>query len=221
MPSHSSCNTRAGHPIVLAAGASIVFRAVKIFLALAVTSSSAFCQSPAPSQPTPPPQQSQPPQKGDASSDTAKKADKDKPKPKRVLTEEDLANLHGGVSVVGDSSQGAANSAGRSSAGTGKTGNDVAPMSGRDESYWRGRAKEILDEMAALDQEIAKTKDDIKKYGADGFDAQSGYKNNVVYIDNRASKLEQLEKRKSTLEKQLDQLQEEGRKAGADPAWFR
>jgi hypothetical protein len=195
-----------------------------IFLAFAFASPLALCQSQSSSQSSPsqasPQPQAQPQQKDDASADATKKTDKDKPKPKRVFTEEDLSSLHGGVSVVGDSSPGPRGSAATGN-GTGKAASNITPMSGRDEQYWRGQAKTILDEMSAIDQEIAKTKEDIKKYGADGFDANSGYKAGVVYIDNRASKVEQLEKRKAELEKKLDQLQEDGRKAGADPAWFR
>ena len=223
MPAISSDNySRSASPRRLPCS-TLAFRALLIFLGFAVASPLAFCQSQSSSQPSPSqphPQQAPPqsPQKDDATAAAAKKTDKDKPKPKKVFTEEDLSSLHGGVSVVGDS-------AGRSSAGSGsgagKATNNVSPMSGRDEQYWRGQAKGILDEMAAIDQEIEKTKEDIKKYGADGFDANSGYKAGVVYIDNRASKVEQLEKRKADLEKKLDQLQEDGRKAGADPAWFR
>jgi hypothetical protein len=166
--------------------------------------------------------QAQPEQKKtEPAADAAKKSEKEKPKPKKVYTEEDMSGLRGnGVSVVGDE-----NSAGAGAAGTknadGNTKAGVTPMSGQDEGYWRGRARAILDQIAATDQQIAKTKDEIKKYGSDGFDAQSGLKDNVIYIDNRSSKLQQLEKRKADLEKKLDQLQEEGRKAGAEPSWFR
>jgi hypothetical protein len=229
MPAISSNNHSRSGSLRRPRSATFAFRTLLIFLGFTVASPPAICQSqsssqPSPSQPPPQQAQPQPPQKDDPSA-AAKKTDKDKPKPKRVFTEEDLSSLHGGVSVVGDSSPGAANSAGRGSAmagnGAGKAGSNITPMSGRDEQYWRGQAKAILDEMAAIDQEITKTKEDIKKYGADGFDANRGYKAGVVYIDNRASKVEQLEKRKAELEKKLDQLQEDGRKAGADPAWFR
>jgi len=157
--------------------------------------------------------------KTDAAADAAKKPEKDKekPKPKKVYTEEDMSSLKGGVSVVGDGTAGAGGA--RQSAGSSKPG--VVPMSGQDENYWRGKARAILDAIAATDQEIAKTKDEIKKYGSDGFDATSGLKDNVIYIDNRSSKLQQLEKRKADLEKKMDQLQEEGRKAGAESSWFR
>jgi hypothetical protein len=198
---------------------ALEIRALLIFLAITISSSLAFCQSPPSSQPSPP--QSQ--QKDDSKADAAKKAEKEKPKVKRVYTEEDLSNMHGGVSVVGDSNPASPNANGAGAAGTrgpaGKAGAGVVPMSGQDEKYWRGKAKEFLDEITAIDQEILKTKEEIKKYGADGFDAARRL--GVIYIDNRASKVQQLEKRKSELEKKLDQLQEDGRKAGAAPEWFR
>ena len=165
--------------------------------------------------------QSQPQQKEDSAADAAKKAQKDKPKPKKVYTEEDLSGMRGnGVSVVGDeTSSGAATAGTKKANGNAKAG--VVPMSGQDEDYWRGRAGTLLGQIAATDQQIAKLKDDIKKYGAGGFDVTTGMKNNVAYIEDRNGQVTELEKRKAGLEKKLDQLAEEGRKAGAAPAWFR
>ena len=184
----------------------------------------AFCQSQTSSSSQQSQQQSQPEKKDDSGAGAEKKSEKEKPKTKKVYTEDDLSSMRGGViSVVGDSKPA---TSGNGAAGN-RTGNKedsasgVVPMSGQDESYWRGRAKQLLDEIAATDQEIEKTKADIKKYGAEGFDATSGFKDNVIYIDNRNTRLEQLQKRKADLEKKLDQLQEEGRKAGAAPEWFR
>jgi hypothetical protein len=159
--------------------------------------------------------------KTEPAADAAKKTEKEKTKPKKVYTEEDLSGMRGnGVSVVGDEKPAGNGSAGAKKA-DGKTKPGVVPMSGQDEEYWRGKAHTILDEIAATDQEIAKTKVEIKKYGGDGFDATTGLKDNIIYIDNRNAKLQQLEKHKADLEKKLDQLAEEGRKAGAEPAWFR
>src|SRR6267378_934803 len=50
--------------------------------------------------------------------------------------------------------------------------------------------------------------------GGDGGD-------NIAYINDRNGQLKNLEKRKADLEKQLDELQDEGRKAGAPASWFR
>jgi hypothetical protein len=173
------------------------------------------------SQPSSSSAQASPQQKDESLGDAAKKAQKDKPKPRKVYTEEDLSSMRGnGVSVVGDETSAGAGAAGAKKA-DGKPKTNIAPMSGQDEEYWRGKARAILDEITATDQQIAKTKDEIKKYGSDGFDATSGLKDNIIYIDNRSSKLQQLEKRKADLEKRMNQLQEEGRKAGAEPSWFR
>jgi hypothetical protein len=156
--------------------------------------------------------------KAEPAADAAKKTEKEKTKPKKVYTEEDLSGMRGNsVSVVGDEKPAGAGA--KRMDGKAKSG--VVPMSGQDEEYWRGKARAILDAIATTDQEIAKTRDEIKKYGTDGFDATSGLKDNIIYIDNRGSKVQQLEKRKADLEKKLDQLAEEGRKAGAEPAWFR
>ena len=72
-----------------------------------------------------------------------------------------------------------------------------------------------------MDQEIAKTKDEIKKYGTGGFDVTTGMKDNIAYIQDRNAQLQELEKHKADLQKQLDELQDEGRKVGAPSSWFR
>jgi hypothetical protein len=160
--------------------------------------------------------QSQPQQKDNSAPDASKKPQKDKPKPKRVYTEEDLSGLRGnGVSVVGD-----ANAPARSNAPASQPSGD-ATKSVRDEEYWRGRASQIKEQMAAADEAIKNLQAEIKKNGATGFDAQSGLKQNVIYVDDRNARLKQLEQRRQDLDKQMDLLQEEGRKAGADSAWFR
>src|SRR6267142_417400 len=166
--------------------------------------------------------QTQPdPRKSESGGDAAKRSEKDKAKPKKVYTEEDLSGMPGnGVSVVGDEKPAGGGAPGTKKAG-GKTKTGVVPMSGQDEVYWRGKAHELLDQITATEQQIAKLKDDTKKYGAGGFDVNRGMKKNVAYIEDRNGQVKDLEKRKADLEKKLDQLEEQGRKAGAEPAWFR
>ncbi len=177
-----------------------------VFAILAMT-------SPAQSQTQP---QSQ--QKEEPAEDAAKKPQKDKSKPKKVYTEEDLSGLSGsGVSVVGEDKPAETKNVVKK-AGSGAT---AAGKSGQDEAYWRKRARELLDRIAATDQQIAKVKNDIRKYGNGGFDVTTGLKNNIAYINDRNGQVQELEKRKADLEKKLDLLQEEGRKAGALPDWFR
>jgi hypothetical protein len=126
---------------------------------------------------------------------------------KKVYTEEDLSGMRGnGVSVVGDEKPAGAGAAGTKKA-DGKTKTGVVPMSGQ------GKAHELLDQITATEQQIAKLKDDIKKYGTGGFDVTTGMKSNVAYIEDRNGQVKDLEKRKADLEKKLDQLEEQGRKA--------
>jgi hypothetical protein len=166
--------------------------------------------------------QTQPEQKkSEAGEDAAKKSERDKAKPKKVYTEEDLSGMRGnGISVVGDERPAGAGLAGAKKT-DGKTKLQVVPMSRQDEVYWRGKAHELLDQITATEQQIAKLKGDIKKYGTGGFDVTTGMKKNVAYIEDRNGQVKELEKRKADLEKKLDQLEEQGRKAGAEPAWFR
>ena len=165
--------------------------------------------------------QSQPPQKEESAAEAAKKTEKEKAKPKKVYTEEDLAGLRGnGVSVVGNDKPAAPGAAATSKA-NGKTKTGVVPMSGQDEEYWRGKARGLLQRIAATEQRIEAKKDEIKKLGNGGFDITTGMKDNIAYIQDRNAQLQELEKHKADLQKQLDELQDEGRKVGAPSSWFR
>ena len=172
------------------------------------------------------PTQSQPQshQKEESLADAARKAraKKGKSEPVKVYTEEDLSKLgSGSVSVVGQETPVAAASPESTKLGVIPEASDAANSGQKDEEYWRGRARELLEQMAAVDQDISQVKDDIKKYGNAGFDPWSGLTRNVIYVDDRNSRLKKLEKQKADLVKKMDLLQEEGRKAGALPAWFR
>ncbi len=145
------------------------------------------------------------------------KADKGKSKARKVYTDEDLPTAGHTISVVGDAN--ASGDASRQAENSEvKSGSSDAA---KQEQYWRGRAQKIREQMNALDEQIAKLKDDIKKNGASGFDASSGLQKNVIYVDDKNARLQRMEQKRAELDKQMDQLQEEGRKAGASPSWFR
>jgi hypothetical protein len=145
-------------------------------------------------------------------------AQKDKPKAKRLYTDDNLSSIHGTISVVGDgSSRGAAgngNSVEDSSAGAPAAGNNS-------EAYWRSRARAIKDQIASTDQQIADVKAEIAKQGPTSFDPSSGLSQGVIIIHDRNAEVKQLEDRKRSLENQLDELGDEARKAGADSGWAR
>jgi hypothetical protein len=176
------------------------------------SSQNASAPPPSPSQ-AQPASSGQPPQKEDSPAEAARKAKANKPPAAKgkVYTEEDLAGMNGrGISVVGEApNKGAPSKEPKGAAGENK------------EEYWRGRAQEILSEIGAVDEAIAQKKEEIKKFGSGGFDVTTAMKDNIAYIRDRNDQLQRLEERKADLEKKLDDLQEEGRKAGAPPAWFR
>jgi hypothetical protein len=147
------------------------------------------------------------------------KGDKNKPAPKKVITDDDLSSIKGkGVSVVGDEPSGADKEAPAAE----KSGAAPAAKPGvKDEAYWRARAKQIRDQMTAIDQQIEQTQEEIKKGGGAGFDAQTGLNQNVIYFEDRNSKLKKLEGRKADLQKQMDDLEDEARKANVPAGWLR
>src|SRR5882757_2174316 len=89
------------------------------------------------------------------------------------------------------------------------------------EAYWRDRARQFLDAIAQTDEQIAQKKEEIRKFGSGGFDVTTGMKENIAYINDRNAQLKQLETHKADLEKQFEELQDEGRKAGVPSSWFR
>ena len=160
-----------------------------------------------------------PPAKQESLADAARKAKTNKkqdaaPTKGKVYTEDDIKGMKGpGVSVVGDAPRKARRA---------QPANDPDGDNGQNpEEYWRGRARQYLDAIAQVDEQIAQKKDEIKKYGSSGFDVTTGMKNNVAYIHDRNAQLKELESQKAHLQQEFDELQDEGRKAGAPASWFR
>jgi hypothetical protein len=152
----------------------------------------------------------------------AQKANASKPK---VYTDDSVQNLSGhGVSVVGDGAGGGGSSYvgdASASANAGAGGGGQAPAGGNQEQYWRGRAAAIRSQMAQCDQKISEIQDDIAKHGAVTVDPMSGAQAGVIYVEDRNQEIKKVEQQKAGLQGQLEALEEEGRKAGADSGWFR
>jgi hypothetical protein len=172
--------------------------------------------------------QTQDPPQDDSVTAAAKKAKakKDKPAAKKVYSEDDIARLPGpGVSVIGQQPA-APSEKEKAKSGGGKADADAGEKEEvKDEAYWRKRARKILDQMDALDDQIQQARDDAKKTKptqASSSDGNNGDQQNAeVQVDDRKSRLQDLERQKADLQKQLDSLQEEGRRAGAPSSWFR
>jgi hypothetical protein len=146
----------------------------------------------------------------------------------KVYTEDKVANLSGhGVSVVGDGNRSGDSSDAEnaenserepSAAGAPKAG---SPSGNSDEKMWREKAQAIHDQMAQVDARISKIQEEIQKYGAVSIDPATGARQSIIYIEDRNAQIKQLEEEKAKMQSQLEALEEEGRKAGADSGWFR
>jgi hypothetical protein len=90
----------------------------------------------------------------------------------------------------------------------------------RDETYWRNQARQIRDQIAAVDSEIRKLDEAAKSGKADGIQIEYGTTTQYLmatFEDQR----KKLEKDKQDLETQMKALEEEARHAGAMPGWLR
>ncbi len=162
----------------------------------------------------------------DGSASTAPSASSAAPK---VYSNENLGSLssHGVSYVGGDIANNSGDAATTQSAANGNSANN-ATSNGKGaagdksgESYWRGQAQQIRSQMADIDRQILRIQDDIAKNGAVSIDPQSGARQGVIMVEDRNADIKKLEDRKADLQNSLDQLAEEGRKAGADSGWFR
>jgi hypothetical protein len=146
------------------------------------------------------------------------RAQKAKSATAKVYSDDSVATLSGhGVSVVGDGQVGDGSSySGGAASGGGAQGSGASQ-----ESYWRGRANAIRSQMAQCDQKISEIQDEIAKHGAVSVDPMSGAQAGVIFVEDRNAQIKQVEHQKDGLQSQLEALEEEGRKAGADSGWFR
>jgi DNA repair exonuclease SbcCD ATPase subunit len=143
----------------------------------------------------------------------------------KVYTDDKVARLSGrGVSVVGDGNQSGESSDAETpddEPNTGGAPKGNAASSNSEEKMWREKARAIHDQMAQIDDRISKIQEEIQKYGAVSIDPASGLRQNIIYVEDRNAQIKQLEEQKAKLQSQLESLEEEGRKAGADSGWFR
>ncbi len=234
-------NAQATSAVLSRACSGSCFRLIALLLLVSWPASLARAQSSSgsPAQPqTPSKNQSQTPSQTGSQSDAAAQTDsgdtqqslgdaarkanaqKSKVKSKHVFTDDDLSSIGGGISVVGSGSSDG-NSAERGDSGANFQGNNAASGNSKDEAYWRGRANAIREQIAQVDQQIDRLKDEMSKAGPTGFDATTGLAQGVIIVHDRNAEMQQLEDRKQSLETQLDDLADEARKAGADSGWVR
>ena len=149
--------------------------------------------------------------------DAARAARKEqRPPAKKVYTNDDLGGgRRGDVSVVGNSK--AAGKAGKSTAANNEPKN---------EQYWRGRAQKLRSQMAEVDRQIAQMTPANQTSGSATTGSTSSSPAPLSAYSNASHAragvpLERLQNRKAELQAQMDQLEEEARKAGVPPGWLR
>ena len=129
-----------------------------------------------------------------------------KPVPTRVLTNEDIKKQTRPVNTVG----------------TGSKPETKNPSSAdkKSEAYWRGRAKQIRDEIESVDKKIKALNEKTQTGKSDGIKIGFETYNSVIYADLE-SQVKELERQKEKLQKMMTTLEEEARKSGALPGWLR
>ena len=139
---------------------------------------------------------------------------REQPKPisARVLTNEDLATGR-------QTDTRPVNTVGASSKPNAKNSSMAAgPKKG--EAYWRGRAKQIRDEIESVDKQIKALNEKTQSGKGDGIKIGFETYNSVIYADFE-SQVKELERHKEKLQKTMTALEEEARKGGALPGWLR
>jgi hypothetical protein len=133
-----------------------------------------------------------------------------KPAPARVLTNED-------ITVGKETATRPVNTVGTASKPETKNPSSADKKS---EAYWRGRAKQIRDEVESVDKKIKALNEKTQTGKSDGIKIGFETYNSVIYADFE-SQVKELERQKEKLQKMMTALEEEARKGGALPGWLR
>ena len=182
------------------------------------------------------PQDSSQQQSGDAVADAARKAreaKKDAPKPKKVITDDDL-KTSGPRSDVAPASApvdatGATTPAGQAAGGSAKAGE--AAKTGEEpkedpnsEKAWRARFKDAHDKIAKAEKELDILGRELEKAQVAYYpDPQKAMKqqNSRDDIKEKQEKIDAKKRELDQLRQGLDDMESQLRKSGGDPGWAR
>ena len=138
----------------------------------------------------------------------------EKKKPKKVWTNDEVTDLPGKVSVVGQANQGVEYNRGAKHK---SLSNEGEKQESQIKSY-RQQIGELHNQIDAADQRIAQLKNFKGENGSPtgGINPHKGY--NMVPLEEQ---IKQLEAKKKKLQGQIDDLENEARKNGIDPGKLR
>ncbi len=144
-----------------------------------------------------------------------KDAAKDKKKPRKVWTEDDISKV-GGISVVGDSSA-SRPAPGRSSSQPGGRGSDDSAQS-KQLDYYRDQLRQLQAQLDVTDKKI----NDLRNFKADNSSASGGINPNHGYsMTPIPDQIKQLEDKKKEIQDKIDAVTDEARKKGIEPGQLR
>jgi len=143
-----------------------------------------------------------------------KDATKDKKKPKKVWTEDDISKVGGSISVVGDTS---GSTPGKSaSQPTVASSNDSEQAKQTD--YYRDQLRQLQGQLDATDKKI----DDLRNFKADNSSASGGINPNHGYsMTPIPDQIKQLEDKKKQIQDKIEAVTDEARKKGIEPGQLR
>ncbi len=144
-----------------------------------------------------------------------KDASKNKKKPKKVWTEDDISKV-GGISVVGDSSP-ATPAPGRSSSQA-NPGNSGDSAQGKQIDYYRDQLRQLQAQLEVTDKKI----NDLRNFKAENTSASGGINPNHGYsMTPIPDQIKQLEDKKKEIQDKIDAVTDEARKKGIEPGQLR
>jgi hypothetical protein len=164
----------------------------------------------APSPTTPPAAKTPDAKDQSASKDPAK----DKKKPKKVWTEDDISKVGGSISVVGDSNS--SNLGGNSphSAGSGSGDSEQSKLI----ASYRDQIQGLEAQLDATDKKL----DDLRNFKGDNSSASGGINPSQGYsMTPIADQIKQLEDQKKQIQDKMDAVLDEARKKGIESGQLR
>lgn len=194
-----------------------VMLAGAVFCASTCGAQSTASSAPPPSDPSKAAAQAQPVAPA-APKDQAGKSDQAKKKAKKVWTNEEISNVRGNISVVGDPSQSSASSDSRQR--NSDSGSDSGNNAERRNAIagYREQLRQLRDQQDAIDKRIS----EFRNFKADNSSPTGG-----INVRNRYSmtpaedQIRQLEEKKKQIQAKIDAIEEEARKNGIEPGELR
>lgn len=143
-----------------------------------------------------------------------KDAAKDKKKPKKVWTEDDISKVGGSISVVGDSSS---SGTAKGSSQSNGTSSENTAQANQVENY-RDQIRQLQAQLDATDKKI----DDLRNFKADNTSSSGGINPNHGYsMTPIPDQIKQLEEQKKQIQEKIDAVTDEARKKGIEPGQLR